>query len=90
MQSTQRSRVMTYTTVRQLCRPDTIRAGLLFVSWIGAVVVLLLLAGGVLSPDISLATKRQIVSFGLLVVEIAAVYQIITYRRRRDGIHHRT
>ena len=83
MQSTRRSRLITYTTVRALCRPNTIRASLLFLSSIAAIVALLLLVSGVLNPDISLTAKRQILSFGLLVVEIAAVHQIGTYRQRK-------
>ena len=83
MQSTRRSRLMTYTMVRALRRPDTIRASLLFLSSIAAIVTLLLLVSGMLNPDISLTAKRQILSFGLLIVEIAAMYQIGTYWKRK-------
>lgn len=80
MASIERARLATYTPAHR--RVATIRTGLLLISWIAAVAVLLLLVSGVLSPDISLAAKRQICFAGLLVVELAAVYQFGAYRRR--------
>ena len=83
MPATQRSRPMASTPARQLRRPDAIRSALLLISWCGAVAALLLLVSGVSGSDIDLATKREILFAGLLVVELAAIYQIGAYRQRR-------
>ncbi len=87
MASTQRERLTTYTTARSLL-PATLRTGLLFVSWFAAVGMLLLLVTGVPGLGVSLATQREICFVGLLVVELAAGYQIHAYRQHRRSAQH--
>ncbi len=50
---------------------------------LGVVAVGLLLMLAALSFDLSLAAQRAIFFSGLLVVELAAVYQAAAYRQRR-------
>jgi hypothetical protein len=84
MASIERERLDSYTTTQTLRRPGAAFSGLLLVCWVGAVTMLLLLVSNVIGAELSLAAKRQMLFFGLIVVELAAAYQVNAYRQRKQ------